>query len=314
MSSFLPQQLDRLLRQLKFTLLLLSLSSSVVLADLTPLQRELGPPYCIVRAEAGLEGAVDAVTALWPELPREIAAGLHLAEPAPVEIVLLSGDTFRTWSNGILPEWGVGFARWPTGPIAIDVSAASRGPKTIPEIVRHELSHVYLGQRVGHAGVPRWFLEGVAQAQAGEWRWSDTFSLMRASTFGRLPSLQRIADHFPAGSGGAGQAYAISLAAVGDLDDELSQVGGWVALVDATALTGRFDLAFRELTGSTVQSWTEDFDRRIGGRYRWIGVFSQLSSVFGFMTLLFLLVLARSQWRKRKRLAEMENEESALDL
>jgi len=261
-----------------------------------------------------MEGAIDAVAALWPELPLEIASGLHLAEPAPVEIVLLSGDTFRAWSNGILPEWGVGFARWPTGPIAIDVSAASRGPKTIPEIVGHELSHVYLGQRVGHAGVPRWFLEGVAQAQAGEWRWSDTFSLMRASSFGRLPSLQRIADHFPAGSGGAGQAYALSLAAVSELDKELLSRGGWVALVDAAAQSGRFDMAFLELTGSTVQTWTEEFDRHMGGRYRWVGIFAQLSSIFGLMTLLFLVGLGRSQWRKRRRLAEMEAEESSLDL
>jgi hypothetical protein len=169
---------------------------------------------------------------------------------------------------------------------------------------------VYLGQRVGNSGVPRWFIEGVAQAQAGEWRFADTFSLMRSSAFGRLPSLQRIAGQFPAGSGGAGQAYALSLAAVSALDEELRAQGGWVALVDAVAQGDRFDRAFLTLTGSTVQSWALEFDRSMSARYRWIGVFAQLGSVFGLMTLLFLIGLGRTRWRNRRRLREMEAEEA----
>ncbi len=295
--------------------ILIGFAASPSCAQLITLQRDMGPPWARVRSEAGLEGAIDAVEAMWPGLPQEIAAGVGLDRPRPVEIVLLSGETFGAWSKGLLPEWGVGYARWPHGPIAIDISAASRGPKSLSDILRHELSHVYLGQRVGQArGVPRWFIEGVAQAQAAEWRWSDNFSLMRASVFGRVPSLQRISAHFPAGSGGAGQAYALSLAAVTELDRELADRGGWVALVDATQDLGRFDLALQELTGRTVHTWTEDFDREMGSRYRWIGVLAQLSSVFGLMTVLFLIGVGRAQWRKRRRLAEMEAEESALDM
>lgn len=284
-------------------------------AQLLALQRDMGPPWARVRAEEGLEGAIDQIESLWPALPEEIASGLGLLEPAPVEIVLLSGETFRSWSKGLLPEWGAGYARWPHGPIAIDVSAASRGPKQLPDLLRHELSHVYLGQRLGEAsGVPRWFVEGVAQAQAAEWRWTDNFSLMRGSMFGRLPSLQRISARFPVGSGGAGQAYALSLAAVSRLQRQLENKGGWRALIDGTERSGRFDLAMQELTGLTVQSWTEEFDQEVGGRYRWLGVLGQLGSVFGLMTLLFLLGVGRAQWRKRRRLAEMEAEEAAVDL
>ena len=260
-----------------------------------------------------MEASVDAVVALWPEVSVEIARGLGLKNPAPVEIVLLKGKTFRPWARGLLPEWGVGFANWPRGPIVLDMDAVARGQKGLPQILRHELSHVYLGQRVGaHAGLPRWFLEGVAQAQSGEWKWLDGFALLRGASAGELPSLERISHAFPEGGGAARRAYALSLAAVLALQDRLRDQGGWRVLVDATAQQGRFDLAFRDLTGQTVHRFALDFDERMQNRYGWIAALSGAASIFTVMTVLFLVGYARTLYRKRKRLAEMALEEREL--
>jgi len=257
-----------------------------------------------------MEASVDAVAALWPIVSPSIAAGVGLEHPAPVEIVLLRGRTFRPWARGLIPEWGVGFANWPTGPIVLDMDAVLRGDQGLSRILRHELSHVYLGQRVGaRAGLPRWFVEGVAQAQSGEWRWHERFALLRGASAGSLPALERIGKAFPEGGAAAARAYALSLAAVLELQDRLRAQGGWKALIDGTVRCGRFDQAFLELTGQTVHRFALDFDARIQGRYGWIAALSQVASIFTLMTLLFLVGAARSYWRKRRRLAQMEEEE-----
>ena len=281
-------------------------------ADPTPVHRSGGPPPLQIRAEEGLGKMADGILALWPEIAPSIAKGLGLQAPRPVEIVLLSGKTFRPWARGLIPEWGAGFTNWPTGPIVLDADAVSGGSKSLPEILRHELSHAYLGQRVGrNAGLPRWFVEGVAQAQSGEWRWVDTFALVRGAAANDLPALERIQFAFPSGGLAARQAYALSLSAVLNLQDRLREVGGWLALVDAVAQGERFDSAFLRLTGTTVHSFALSFDESLKSRYGWIAAVTQVASVFLLMTLLFLAGYARTVYRNRRRLAEMEEEENS---
>lgn len=290
--------------------------SSVVSAwgqgDRTPLHRVSGPPPVNIRAEKGLGKMVDGIVELWPQIAPPIAAELGLRAPRSVEIVVLSGGTFRPWANGLIPEWGVGFTNWPAGPIVLDADAVATGAKGLPEILRHELSHAYLGQRVGaNASLPRWFVEGVAQAQSGEWRWLDTYALVRGAVSNELPALERIEVAFPRGGLAARQAYALSLSAVLSLEDRLRDQGGWRALVDAVAGGERFDEAFLRLTGSTVHAFALSFDESLDSRYGWIAAVSQVASLFGLMTLLFLAGYARTVYRNRRRLSEMDAEDDS---
>jgi hypothetical protein len=290
---------------------LLALLVGPVLAtaqDRTPLRLRLEDPPARVRAEAGMDRWLPVLQELWPRIAPPVASDLGVDRPRPVEIVLLQGETFRGWARGLLPEWGVGFARWPAGPIVLDADAVAAGPKTLPEILRHELSHVYLGQRLGGMGVPRWFVEGVAQSQSGEGRLLDTWTLVRGAVGGRLPSLQKLGTAFPQGGEAARQAYAVSLQAVQRLDEEVA--GGWRAMVDEAARQGRFDTAWLSLTGRSLQAFAEDFDADLQGSYGWIGALGRITTVFGVMTLLFLAAVVRALYRKHRRLAEMEAEEA----
>lgn len=278
--------------------------------DPTPVRVTLDDPPGSIRAEEGLERVAQEVARRWPDDSRGIAARFGLTDPAPVEIVLLHGQTFRGWARGFLPEWGVGFASWPDGPIVLDVDATFRGQKDLGEILRHEISHVYLGQRVAGTGLPRWFVEGVAQSQSGEWRFLDTMSLIQAASVGKLPELSRIGGSFPSGGRAAHLAYLVSLQAAVDLDARLREQGGVVALVDATAATGRFDRAMEDLLGMTPKEYSREFDSRARVRYGWIAAVANIGTLFTAMTLLFLLGAARAYWRKSRRMAEMEAEES----
>ncbi len=294
-------------------LLLVAAAAAAAQTDRTPLHRALQDPPGSIRAEESLAGAVGAVAQLWPRASAEIATQLGVSDPAPVEVVLLSERTFSGWARaGFLPEWGVGFASWPGGPIVLNVEAIARGRKSLDEVLRHELSHVYLGQRLGGAGVPRWFVEGVAQWQSGEWRLLDSFAMVRAAGTQDLRPLSQLSRAFPAGGHAAGLAYQISMRAVSELEKQLQEKGGWRAVVDRAAETGRFDTAFREVTGVSMQQFATEFDKSVRVRYGWIAAVGSAGSLFTAMTFLFLLGAARAYWRKHRRLAQMEEEEKLL--
>jgi hypothetical protein len=269
-------------------------------------------PPAAIRATSKAGGAAREVARLWPAAARSVAQELRLTAPAVVEVVLADHRTFRRWSGGFLPEWGVGYASWPTGPIVIDVDSVLQGEKTLDEVLRHEISHVYLGQKAPHAGWPRWFVEGVAQWQAGEWRFLDTLSLVRAGTVGTLPRLDRIGQDFPAGGRPAQLAYLVSLRALLEIDERLSDAGGWGALVEAASSSGRFDLAFRELLGMSPADFAVELGNELDVKFGWLAAIANVATLFTAMTLLFLAGVGRAYWRKNRRLAEMEREEQAL--
>lgn len=281
--------------------------------DPYPERRFVESPPAVIFAEAHLGGAADEIARRWARAAPEIAADLRLESPRPVAVYLLSGRSFSRWSRGLLPEWGIGFANWPDGPIALDIDGITAGTKSLDVVLRHEISHVYLGQSLAGARPPTWFVEGVAQMQSGEWTLGDTFALVQVASVGALPTLSELAGRFPAGGHPAEMAYRLSLQAVQDLDERLRDRGGWVALVEATARTGRFDLAFEEVVGLRLPAFERELSDRLRGRYGWLAAIAGASTLFTLMSLLFVAGAMRAYWRKHRRLAEMEREERHLD-
>lgn len=277
--------------------------------DPYPEKRTVHSPPAVIFAEAHLGGAADEIVRRWERAAPEIAAGLGLQSPRPVAVYLLSGRTFSRWSRGLLPDWGIGFANWPDGPIALDIDGITAGTKSLDVVLRHEISHVYLGQSLGGVRPPTWFVEGVAQLQSGEWTLGDTFALVQVASVGALPMLSELAGRFPGGGRPAEMAYRLSLQAVQDLDKRLRDRGGWVLLVEASARTGRFDLAFEEVVGMRLPEFERELSDRLRGRYGWFAAIAGASTLFTLMSLLFVAGAMRAYWRKHRRLAEMEREE-----
>ncbi len=278
--------------------------------DRTPVRARLADPPVFLRAEAGMEATVQRVASIVGERAPQIAAQLGLSGMEPVEIVLLRGPTFQSWARGLLPEWGVGYANWPAGPIAIDVDASLRGTKSLEQIVAHELSHVLLGQRLRGHRPPTWFVEGVAQWQSGEWGLTDTLALVQAASIGRILPLSQLTRQFPRGGRPAELAYRISLQAVAEIDRRLRDRGGLRVLIDRLATGERFDQAFEELVGLRVAVFEQEILARLRGRYGWFAAIAGAGTLFTAMSLLFLLGAARAYARKRRRLAEMGREEA----
>lgn len=281
-------------------------------AVLFPVVRTIESPPARILAQEGLEGAVDRIADVWVDAASDVANELGLDAPRPVAIYVLNDRTFTGWARGLLPEWGVGFANWPDGPIALNVGAITRGVKPLPLVLKHEISHVYLGQRLDGVRPPSWFVEGVAQIQADEWGFGDTMSLVQVASVGALPRLSELVRSFPAGGKRAELAYRVSLRAVNDLDGRLADRGGWPVLVAEVAERGDFLAAFQSTVGMNLPAYETEFMSSLRVRYGWIAALAGATSTFTVMTLLFLMGVWRAKRKKWRRMREMEEEEAAM--
>jgi hypothetical protein len=240
-----------------------------------------------------------------------LLAGSALAQP-PVRFVVETerGRAAAEVCAGIWQQEGPQLAELllPAGVAADTVTCHAGLPavgRGLREVCRHEMVHALLFQGAGEAWLPTWFHEGCAMRYSGEWRFSDTVSLVLD---GRLPSLDRLQGRFPASSASADRAYRTSLLAVTRLQDRFGEdVPG--RLVAAARSTGSFEAAFPRVTGTSLTDFTAGFAAAMKLKLGWLILLTRWPTLFVLMSLIFLVGAARKTIRARRRLAEMEEEE-----
>ncbi len=222
-----------------------------------------------------------------------------------VTCLILDSASFEQNFAGRLPDWGVGVAMPGGRLIAINYSRLSVVGRGVREVFLHEMVHAILFQVTGKVWLPTWFHEGCAMMYSGEWRFSDTVSLVLD---GKVPNLDRLQGSFPAPAGLADRAYRTSLLAVNRLRSEYGD-GVVGDLLAASASTGAFSLAFAEVTGVSLGEFMDDFASAMNLRLGWAVMLTRWPTLFVLMALVFAAGATRKMIRTRRRLAEMADEE-----
>ena len=232
-----------------------------------------------------------------------------LPDHAPRDTVVclvLETDSFQGRFGDSMPDWGVGVA-FPGGRVvAVDHSRLPVAGKGVREVFLHEMVHALLFQGAGDAWLPTWFHEGCAMRFSGEWRFTDTVSLVMD---GRVPSLDNLQGHFPSAPLNADRAYRTSLLAVGRLVDR----GGADVprrLLEETRRQGNFVAAFPVVTGQSLEEFTDEFAAAMKLRLGWVVMITRWPTLFVLMGLVFLVGGGAKLVRARRRLAQMEDEEA----
>ena len=236
-----------------------------------------------------------------------VEIGLERVQPFRVEVV----DDMRPYRHALretLPVWGVAFALLEEQVIVVDVKRATRAYNTLDKVIPHELSHLLFAQRVGPTRFPVWFLEGMAQWQAGEWSLLDNWQLMNAVWSKDTPTLWQIMNQYPAGETRARSAYRVSYAAFTDLfKDDFTRLPEFL---DHAAITGSFEEAFVHHAGETMEVWMAGFQERLERRYHSRLLVFQTGPLFSIAAVVFMLVALRAWLRKRRRMRELAEEEA----
>ena len=265
------------------------------------------PPLRLVaETEQGLKAARECAR-IWEEEGPDLTARLLPAD-APRDTVVclvLESESFARRFGGSAPDWGVGLA-FPGGRlVALDHSRLPVRGKGLREVFLHEMVHALLFQGAGQAWLPTWFHEGCAMRFSGEWRFTDTVSLILD---GRVPSLDHLQGRFPSSPTNADRAYRTSLLAVGRLVDE----GGADTpgrLVAETRRQGSFVAAFPLVTGQSLEQFTDDFAAAMKLRLGWVVMITRWPTLFVIMGVVFLVGGMAKLIRARRRLALMEDPE-----
>lgn len=238
-----------------------------------------------------------------------LAAALLPADVAvdTVTCLLLDSSSFQERFGQSIPDWGVGLA-FPDGRhVAVDHDGLPAVGRGVTEVFLHEMVHALLFQGAGDTWLPTWFHEGCAMRYSGEWRFSDTVSLLLD---GHVPNLDRLQGRFPAQAQNADRAYRTSLLAVTRLQNRFGDDAPG-RLVAAARATGSFEAAFPRATGTTLTDFTADFAGAMRLRLGWLVMLTRWPTLFVVASLIFILGAARKFVRSRRRLAEMEAEESS---
>ncbi len=260
-----------------------------------------------VESEAG-RNVAEACGEIWKTAGPHIVSELvpSGARLDTVTCLILDAASFEKNFGGRLPDWGVGVAMPGGRHIAINYSRLSVVGRGAREVFLHEMVHAILFQITGRVWLPTWFHEGCAMMYSGEWRFSDTVSLVLD---GKVPNLDRLQGSFPAPAGLADRAYRTSLLAVNRLRDEYGETVVADILV-ASVRTGAFSLAFTEVTGIGLGDFMDDFAAAMNLRLGWAIMLTRWPSLFVLMSLIFAAGATRKMLQTRRRLAEMAEEEA----
>ncbi len=182
----------------------------------------------------------------------------------------------------------------------------------LPELLRHELTHMALSDAVASHHVPRWFDEGLAIQESGELPWLRTKTLWDATLAKRLLPLSDLDRGFPAGGYQVNEAYAESADFVRFLmrDADRARFGSLLERVRAGV---PFDRTLEDAYGADVRKLEYEWREELGRRF---GVLPMITG--GGLLWVMMVGLAGAAWLKRRRrakikLAEWAREEAEMD-
>jgi hypothetical protein len=237
-----------------------------------------------------------------------IARELGLESIAPVKVIIAS-DTkaYELLHGGAVPEWGIAFADVEEQILGINVGLVERSPRQLSGVVRHELSHLLLAQRVGGVRVPTWFMEGLALMQSGEWNIADEWRFMIAAA-GGVPYLENLDGPFPRSANRAALSYGVSYLAVRKLLDE--HPGSLATLTAFVRDEGDFEGGFESAYGMTAYDFAGKLYVEIDRRYGTAGAILNAAPYWAGAASLFVAIYFVKRARSRRKLERWEEEEA----
>lgn len=247
---------------------------------------------------------------LLEESSGEIARELGLESIAAIKVIIASDlKAFELLHGGAIPEWGIAFADVRDQVLGINVNLVSRNPRDFPVVVRHELSHLLLAQRLVGVPVPTWFTEGLAMNQAGEWDLSDEWRFMTTAGRRDLPYLEELKGPFPRSAERAALSYGMSYFAVRKLLED--RPGSLVTLTAFIRDAGDFEGGFETAYGQTAYDFAGKLYVEIDRRYKTAGTILNAAPYWAAAALLFVAVYLVKRARTRRKLERWEEEEAA---
>jgi peptidase MA superfamily protein len=220
----------------------------------------------------------------------------------PIRLILAgSRGRFDSLTRGRLPAWSEGAAFPEAGTVVL---LATDRPDRLAAALRHELAHLALRWRVGHA-LPLWFEEGYAAVAAGEWDRLDELRLNWQVARGARPDLDEVTRTLRSDRADAASAYALATTAV-LLLERWGGPRGLGPLIDHLAQDSTFDAALRDTYHVTEGDFESRWQADVAARYGWLGWAGAVGLFWAGLgvALIWLVRIRRQRDRARRALLD----------
>ena len=255
----------------------------------------------------------------------EIAEGFYLCldrligdmEMGKIEIwVCETQKQFQAAVHAPIQDWAIGCA------FPLRRRIVIQNPRVIvqrefqlSQVIRHEIVHVAFGQRTKAVigDIPLWFVEGVAIYLPGEWAPHRHKVLFKHILSKSIIPLTDLTERFPQSERLAQLAYAESLNAVA----WLVEIRGVKKLWEVIELLGEgsnLNTAYKAAIGWDLTTFDAGWRASLSQRYHWAAIFSNSYLFWATLGLLFVLIYFRCRQRRRRRLVELDLQESRVDV
>ncbi len=227
-----------------------------------------------------------------------------------IQVVLASSpDVVRRWiPKGIdVPEWAAGLAFSRNNLMILRSYGHFSSMVGDDTLFLHELSHLLLDHAVGFKWLPRWFKEGFAIYQSGEWSLQRAGVLASGVISNRLFSLKDLERQFPSKQSDVELAYAQSIDFVGYLLGEMGVVP-FSRLVKLLSQDWSFFLALEMAYNRDIDSIEADWLHDLRIRYTWIPVVTGSAVLWFLGALVLISAYVRKRIVKERNLQALEDE------
>ncbi len=201
-----------------------------------------------------------------------------------------------------VPSWAAGLAFPRLNLILLKLTSGGGGTIDLEKVFAHEFSHLALDHAVEFKPVPRWFREGFAIYQSGEWSFGRTRALAAGVISKRLFSLEALSEQFPTAVGDVELAYAQSIDFIGYLLGEYGPEP-FQKMIGLLAEGWDFFLALEEAYDDGLFAIEEAWQRDLKMRFTWIPLLTGTAALWFLATLVFILAYLK---KRRRRLAALE--------
>jgi hypothetical protein len=201
-----------------------------------------------------------------------------------------------------VPAWAAGMAFPRLNQILLKLTSGSGGAIDVEKVFAHEFSHLALDHAVEFKPIPRWFREGFAIYQSGEWSFGRTRALAGGVISGRLFSLEALSEQFPTSVRDVELAYAQSIDFIAYLLGEYGPEP-FRKMIDLLAEGWGFFMALEEAYDDGLFAIEAAWHRDLKMRFTWIPLLTGTATLWFLATLVFILAYLK---KRRRRLAALE--------
>ena len=245
------------------------------------------------------------------DLRRRILSDLGSDRPDKTRVYLALdvADMRRVAPEGVrVPAWAAGMAFPRMNLILLKLTTGSGSATDVDRVFAHEFSHVALDHAVGFKPLPRWFKEGFAIYQSGEWSFGRTRALTGGVVSGRLFSLEALSERFPTSVRDIELAYAQSIDFVSFL---LGEYGPrpFRRMIGLLASGWDFFLALEEAYDDGLFAIEEAWHRDLKMRFTWIPLLTGTATLWFLAAVVFILAYVKKRRRRLEAMEKLDDEE-----